>query len=410
MQTQHSDYARKIFSQNQHQTKPWPKLELKFGPKAKSKPSTTRPISKNLIWQWPKLGFDIWQQSFLGLLAVICLLGLFFVFEASTAESFRMIGNPYHFLRQQSLWMFLGLGAGLLGWLWPVDFYRRSGIVLYGVAIFCLIAVFLPGIGLELNGAHRWLNLGGLAFQPAEITKFALIVFFASWFTKHQRLGAFLLFLGLPLGLILLQPDLGSLLVVLGIILGMYILANGNLLKLLPVGLMGILSLVLIIVLSPYRLARLTTYLNPESDPLGRGFHVRQVTLGLGNGGIFGQGIGNSTQKYLYIPEASSDSIFAIVGEEVGFVGASLILTMFMALIWLIFKLVTRAAAGSFERLVGMGIFLWVSSQIILNLAAVVALVPLTGVPLPFFSYGGSSLLMLFFIMGIVLQISRKPI
>jgi|GEM_PF-152937 len=410
MQTQHSDYAHKKVFPKSHEAKIWSKLSLKPAQKTPQKKSPPKVLGlKNSAWKLPSFDLDFWQRSFLGLLISICLIGLFFVFEASTAESFRMIGNPYHFLRQQSLWMVLGIGTGLVGWLWPLDFWRRSALALYGVAIFCLVAVFLPGIGLELNGAHRWLHLGAFVLQPAEVTKFALIVFFASWFTKHQRLGAFLLFLSLPLGLILLQPDLGSLLVVLGIILGMYVLANGNLTKLLPVGLIGFLVLMLIIVLSPYRLARLTTYLNPELDPLGKGFHVRQVTLGLGNGGLFGQGIGNSTQKYLYIPEASSDSIFAIVGEEVGFIGASLIIFLFVTLIWLIFKLVTRAPAGSFQRLVGMGIFLWVSSQIVLNLAAVVALVPLTGVPLPFFSYGGSSLLMLFFIMGIVLQISRKP-
>jgi len=151
----------------------------------------------------------------------------------------------------------------------------------------------------------------------------------------------------------------------------------------------------------------LTTYLDPEKDPYGSGFHVRQVTIALGSGGLFGQGIGNSRQKYHYIPEASSDSIFAVVAEELGFIGAVLVIGLFAYFIKLLYQLTGLTEPDSFERLVGYGIMLWVSGQIILNLAAVVALVPLTGVPLPFFSYGGSSLLMLFFIIGVLLRVSH---
>jgi cell division protein FtsW len=302
--------------------------------------------------------------------------------------------------------MGLGLVPLLLGWFWPLSFWQRTALNWYGIAIAALIAVFLPGIGLKLNGAHRWLHVGGIIIQPVEFVKFALLIFFASWMSKHQRLGAFLLFLGIPAGLLLLQPDLGSLLVVVGIALGMYVLAEGDLKKLLPIAGIGLLGLVGVIIVSPYRWAHITTYFNPESDPLGAGFHMRQVTLALGNGGWWGRGLGNSTQKYLYIPEASSDSVFAIVAEEVGFIGSTVIIGMFGAFILLLLTLVQRAPTGSFGRLVGHGIFLWLSGQVILNLAAIVALVPLTGIPLPFFSYGGSSLLMLFFIMGLVLQIS----
>lgn len=364
-----------------------------------------KPRMSNWSWQMP-WQLDALQRWFLVLLVALCGIGLFFVFEASTAESFTMVGEPYYFLRQQSIWMGLGLVPLLLGWFWPLSFWQRTALNWYGVAVAALIAVFLPGIGLHLNGAHRWLHVGGIVIQPAEFVKFAVVIFFASWMSKHQRIGAFLLFLGVPAGLILLQPDLGSLLVVLWIAFGMYVLAEGNLKKFLPIVGLGIIGLTVAILVSPYRLARLTTYLNPEADPLGAGFHIRQVTLALGNGGWWGQGLGNSTQKYLYIPEASSDSVFAIVAEEVGFLGSAGIILMFGALILIVLRLIQRAPAGSFGRLLGQGIFLWLSGQVILNLAAVVALVPLTGIPLPFFSYGGSSLLMLFFIMGLVLQIS----
>ncbi|HCC84711.1 MAG TPA: hypothetical protein DEP87_03445 [Candidatus Pacebacteria bacterium] len=390
MQTQQADYARGSTRTNRPQT---------------SKKSSGR--NQFLNWQWPKPRFNFWQQSLLILLPILCALGLFFVFEASTAESFQMVGHSYYFLTQQTKWMFLGWSVFGLGWLWPIKFWQKTAVWWYLVAMVSLVLVFIPGIGLALNGAHRWLSIGGLQAQPAEFLKFATLIFFASWLSKHQRLGAFLMFSSLPTFLVLMQPDLGSLLIVLSLMLGLYFVANGNLVKLLPIMVVGLLGLIVVIVTSPYRLARVTTYLNPEADPLGKGFHIRQVTLGLGNGGWFGQGLGNSTQKYLYIPEASSDSIFAIVGEELGFVGAILILGLFLSLVLVIFKLGRELPPQSFERLVAQGIGIWVGSQVFLNLAAVVALVPLTGIPLPFFSYGGSSLLMLFFIMGLLLQLSQ---
>lgn len=343
----------------------------------------------------------------LAVMAILCVIGLFFVFEASTAESFAMVGHQYHFLRQQSIWMLLGLVALLVGRLWPIHFWRQTAVLWYGVGVALLIAVFMPGIGLELNGAHRWLNLGFTLLQPVEFFKFALVIFFASWMTKHQRLGAFLLFIGIPAFLIILQPDLGSLLVTQWIAFGMYFLAHGSIRKLLPFAGLALLLLAIAILLSPYRLQRLTTYLDPEKDPYGTGFHVRQVTLALGTGGLFGQGIGNSRQKYHYIPEASSDSIFAVVAEEIGFIGAVFLIALFGYFIFLLYRLTGMTEPDSFPRLVGYGILLWVSGQIILNLSAAVALVPLTGVPLPFFSYGGSSILMLFFIMGVLLNVSH---
>lgn len=357
------------------------------------------------VWEWFQIG--VLGQQAIAVMAILCVIGLFFVFEASTAESFAMVGHQYHFLRQQSIWMALGIGALVLGRIWPVGFWRQTALIWYGLGVVLLVAVFMPGIGLELNGAHRWLNLGFTLVQPAEFFKFALVIFFASWMIKHQRLGAFLLFIGVPALLIILQPDLGSLLVILWIAFGMYFLAYGSIRKLVPFVGLGAALLAIAVLLSPYRLQRLTTYLDPEKDPYGAGFHVRQVTLALGNGGIFGQGIGNSRQKYHYIPEASSDSIFAVVAEEIGFIGAVFLLGLFGYFIYLLYQLTGMTEPNSFARLVGYGIMLWISGQIILNLAAAVALVPLTGVPLPFFSYGGSSILMLFFIMGILLNVSH---
>lgn len=404
MQARLTDYAKVKKTPVVPQT-----ISRPFGARTVSHKKTSSPSRHpKFRFEWPSVAVTWLQKLFLAQLVTLCGIGLFFVFEASTAESFQMVGNAYHFLNQQSKWMLVGVGSFLLGWSVPAVIWKRTAVIWYGVALAALVAVFIPGLGLELNGAHRWLSLGGFVAQPAEFLKFAILIFFASWLSRHQRLGAFLLFLGIPALLVLLQPDLGSLLIVVWLAFSLFFFAEGNLVKFLPIGAVGLVALIIAIVSSPYRLARVTTYLNPEADPLGKGFHVRQVTLGLGNGGWFGQGVGNSTQKYLYIPEASSDSIFAIIAEELGFVGSVLILGLFASFVSVIFALGRHLPEQSFERLLVQGIGAWVAGQVLLNISAVVALVPLTGIPLPFFSYGGSSLLMLFFIMGLLFQLSQK--
>jgi len=338
----------------------------------------------------------------------LSLLGLFFVFEASIAESYASFGHPYHFVKQQSMWFALGLFALTAASLIPMKFWKKTAFVWYLLSLVLLILVFIPGIGMELNGAKRWFSFGNLpSIQPIEFVKFSLITFFASWMSKHQRLEPFLFLTAIPALLIILQPDLGSLLVLLCIAFGLYFLAGGRLKILLSVGSAGLVLLALAILTSPYRLKRLKTFLNPESDPLGASFHIRQITLALGSGGLTGQGLGNSRQRFSYIPEAASDSIFAIIAEEIGFIGCLIIILMFFLYFYLAYKIVAKNS-DRFSKLVGFGIILWISSQALLNLAAIVALVPLTGLPLPFFSYGGSSLVMVLFASGVLLRIAKK--
>ena len=188
----------------------------------------------------------------------------------------------------------------------------------------------------------------------------------------------------------------------------MFFVAGGSMKYFAGIGIVGIPLVVIAIVMSPYRMQRLTTFLNPESDPLGAGFHMRQVTLALGRGGLWGQGIGNSNQKYSYIPEASTDSIFAIIAEEVGFVGAVAIIGTLFLVLHTGYSLLKTTPLSAAEQLLGYGILFWIGFQIILNLSTVVALVPLTGTPLPFFSYGRSSQVMLLFASGILIRLGRK--
>ncbi|HYD35515.1 MAG TPA: putative peptidoglycan glycosyltransferase FtsW [Vitreimonas sp.] len=339
----------------------------------------------------------------------LCLLGLLFVFEASTAEALAIADNPYFFVTQQAVRLAIGVVALIGVQLVPIGLWQKTAGLWYGLSILLLLLVIIPGIGLELNGAHRWLNVGGFLLQPVEIAKFSVILFFASWMVKHQRLGPFLFLTMMPALLVIKQPDLGSLLVLLCIAFGIYFVAGGKMTSIIGIGFLGIVLLSLAIVSSPYRMKRVTTFLNPDSDPLGASFHIRQITLALGNGGWWGQGLGNSRQKYSYIPEASTDSIFAIIAEEVGFFGSLALITLMGSYIYACFNLVKQIKDDPFRYLVAVGIVIWISSQVVLNLAAVVALVPLTGVPLPFFSYGGSSLIMLLIGVGVLIKCSIQP-
>ncbi|MDQ3008544.1 MAG: putative lipid II flippase FtsW [bacterium] len=352
-----------------------------------------------------------WLHPSRGLLLctfILSAIGLLFVFEASVVEAFNNFGDQYHFLRLQAIRFAIGTAAMIFAYFIPMTFWQKLAPWLYGIGILLLITVFIPGLSREINGAYRWILLGPIRFQPIEYVKLGVVLFFASWMSQHQRFLPFLFLTILPVILVMFQPDLGSVLILLAISFTMYFLAGGELKTFFSISALGVLGLALLIALSPYRMRRVTTFLNPESDPLGASFHIRQITLALGNGGWFGLGIGNSRQKFSYIPEASTDSIFAIVAEEVGFVGSSLIISLFMLYLWFGFRMVAQAEVPLFNKLVGYGILIWITSQIILNLSAVLALVPLTGVPLPFFSYGGSSLVMILFATGILIRSTKS--
>lgn len=358
------------------------------------------PSKKNPSLFWPLLGSVI----------ILLLLGLFFVFEASTAESFLTYGHQYHFLQRQAVWAGVGLMVMLLISKIPLSWWQRLTPIGYFASLGLLVCPFIPGLGLTLNGASRWINLGFTVFQPIELLKLTMILFFAQWLSNHQRLGPFIFFTAIPAALLMLQPDLGSTLMVGMIGFGLFFVAGGEIKKILVVVGAAVLILLVLIFSSPYRRQRVVTYFNPDSDPQGSSFHIRQIILALGSGGWLGQGIGNSNQKYAYIPEASSDSIFAIVAEEVGFVGSTLIIWVFGGYFYVIYQLARQQPAGSYRSLLVAGILIWLSGQLAINLAAVVALIPLTGLPLPFFSYGGSALMMILVANGLLLRVANEKI
>lgn len=346
-------------------------------------------------------------KSFLALLAVLLTLGTVFVWEASSSEALHLTGDPSYFLKQHLIRLVIGVVVFLVATKVPLNWWKKISMWAYLASLVLLLGVFIPGVGLKLNGASRWLTLGGVVIQPVELAKLGIVLFFSEWLSRHQKLAPFLALTFIPACLTLLQPDLGSLLIIVTIAFGLFFVAGGKLTSILGIGAVGIAILALAILLSPYRRQRLTTYLNPELDPQGAGFHIRQITLALSNGGWTGVGLGNSRQKFAYLPEASTDSIFAIVAEELGFLGSLFIIIIFASWLAMLAMLVWSARVDTFAFLLGSGIWIWVVNQVLLNLAAVVALVPLTGIPLPFFSYGGSSLIMILLISGIAAKIGR---
>ncbi len=330
------------------------------------------------------------------------------VYDSSVAIAIRDFADQYHFVREQFRWLVAG-SCLLLVMSW-IDYHRwyKLALPILVFTLFLLGLVFLPGVGIRALGAHRWIHAGFFVFQPAELAKLALVIYLAAWFSfpEKRRIGAFLLLLGMVVGLVVAEPDLGTALIILTTAVAMYFFSGAPLWQfalLVPLFALGVGGLA---IFSPYRLKRITTFLNPETDPLGASYQIRQVLLALGSGGWFGIGIGKSRQKYEYLPEANTDSIFAIVGEELGFIGTAILILLFLFMVWRGFRIAKRAP-DTFGKFLALGISSWIGFQTLLNLAAMVALVPLTGIPLPLVSYGGSSLIMTLVALGVLLNISR---
>lgn len=336
---------------------------------------------------------------------ILALSGLFFVFEASYVRAFGEYGDSFHYLKVQALWIVLGGCAMFLISLF--DYHKWYYLAFYAMlgSLGLLFLVLIPGIGSSVGGARRWI----FGFQPSEMAKAATIIYLSSWFLtkERKRFFSFVLLLALLMFLIMMQPDMGTATIIFGISIIAYFLAGVELkylLVLIPTAIVGFITLAQ---LAPYRLRRITAFFDPKSDPLGITYHINQILISLSNGGIFGRGFGASKQKHLYLPEAHTDSIFAIVGEEVGFVGTVLFIGAFVLLIMYIFRIAEKAP-DRYGRLLAGCIFAFFGMQTLVNLGSMVNIIPLTGVPLPFISYGGTNLLLCFSLMGIVLNIARQ--
>jgi cell division protein FtsW len=351
-----------------------------------------------------KIGIALLFTSFF-----LTCLGIFILFETSTYSSLLQIGDKYHFVKFQAGYAIVGILMCLIISRIPYLLYKKYIVPILVITVILLIAVLIPGIGLELKGARRWINFGLFVMQPSEALKITLSMYLAAWLSVKEkgRLLAFCLLVGVMCGLVMLQPDLGTTMIVAITSVILYFLSGAPLKHMAAIFLVGIVGVLILIKVEPYRAQRLMAFQNFNYENLSENdYHVKQVLIALGSGGMTGVGIGKSIQKYAYLPEATTDSIFAIYSEETGFVGGLFLIAVFI-LFSAIGFLIALSSPDPFAKLLGAGIISFISLQALMNFASQVVLMPLTGVPLPFISYGGSSLLINFVAVGILLNISR---
>ncbi len=347
------------------------------------------------------------DKILLYLILTLTVLGLIFVADISAPQALNFFDDKFYFFKSQIMWAGIGLVAMAVTSIIHYTFWKKMAVPLFFVSVFFLLLVLIPGVSLKALGARRWISIGPINFQPSEILKLTLALYLAKLSeSKLKKPIAFFAPVAIVCGLIMLQPDLGTTLVV-GLIGVTQIFVSGvPILYFLGTLFTGIIAVALLIISSPYRRDRLMTFLQVGSDPLGKEYHIRQILLAIGSGGLFGLGIGQSRQKYLFLPEAATDSIFAAISEEVGFIGAILLISLFIYFVIKGFKIAANAP-DQFSKVLAVGITAWIGGQVILNISSMTALTPLTGIPLPFFSYGGTSLSMILASCGILLNISK---
>lgn len=358
---------------------------------------------------------NLWPDSiFLGIFVCLIIGGTFIFTSAS-----------FGLLVEEGVWgnilfsqLAMGLGGGLLLgtaiMLCPLSYFRRYAFYLMLVALIINLLVFVPGIGFSAGGAARWIHVLGTSFQPSELLKLVLVVFLASWMARAKGdlesarfgLGPFLLTMTIIGGIILSQPDTGTFLIMLGTGFVMFFVAGG---KLSHMGLMilcGVILLVVLMLTRPYVRSRIEVFLDPSQDPLGESYQIRQSLLAIGSGQALGRGFGQSMQKFQYLPEPIGDSIFAVIGEEFGYMGTSLVTLLFVAFCLRGLR-IALLAKNSFYRLLVTGIVIMTAIQAFMHIGANIGLLPLTGIPLPFISHGGTALMFSIAGAAIVLNISR---
>lgn len=345
---------------------------------------------------------------------VLLTIGVVMVYSASAVLAFHEFGDYFYYLKRQLLFAVLGIIAMFFTmnvdyWVWKK--YAKIGLI---VCFILLVAVLIPGIGVVRGGARSWLGIGSFGIQPSEFMKIGMILFLSKWLSEQQsKITLFtrgllppLGLVGLAFGMIMLQPDLGTGAVLVGATLLIIYTAGARLLHLSYLALVGVVGLVGLIIAAPYRLQRITAFLDPWQDPLGAGYQAIQSLYAIGPGGLVGLGLGMSRQKYSYLPEPQTDFIFSIISEELGFIGGSFVLILFMLLVWRGMR-TAITAPDTFGSLLATGIVGMIAVQVIINIGVVIGMFPVTGITLPLISAGGSSLTLMLTSIGILLNISR---
>jgi cell division protein FtsW len=356
------------------------------------------------------------DKTLLSIILILLVFGLVMIASAGVIYSETRFTDAYYFFKHQ---FFFGVIPGLII-LYVVSkidyhFWKKISVLFFFISIIFLILVFVPGIGSRIYGASRWIQLGPFSFQPSEMMKLSIIIYLAAWLESRgtQRIKDFfeglLPFLGIIslIGfLIMKQPDTGTLGIIILTAITVFFVSGASIKHIISLGIVGSLTFWILVKIEPYRFDRILTFLEPGADPQGIGYQINQALLAIGSGGFWGVGLGHSRQKFNYLPEPVGDSIFAIIGEELGMIGTTVLIILFVLLALRGIK-IAKNAPDTFGRLLATGLTMWVILQAFINISANIALVPLTGVPLPFVSYGGTSLIFLMTAMGILLNISK---
>ena len=345
---------------------------------------------------------------------VLILFGAIMIYSASSIWAEYKYNDSLKYVKNQALFFIIGLILMFLVSKINYKFYlKKSNILLIG-CIILLILVLIPGVGMVRNGSRSWFGIGSFGIQPSEFTKLALIIFTSKYLMNNEKnmknikkgVLPILCVLFFVFGLIMLQPDFGTGMIIVISIIGLLFVGGVSMKFFIGLGIIGVLGITGLIIIAPYRLARILSFLNPWSDPLGSGFQIIQSLYAIGPGGLFGFGFLNSRQKHFYLPEPQTDFIFSIISEEFGFLGIVIVVTLFLTIIITGFK-ISKNCKDLFGKYLSFGIMFQLSFQALLNLMVVVGLIPVTGVTLPFLSYGGSSLLITLCSIGVILNISR---
>ena len=347
---------------------------------------------------------------------MLVVIGLIAVYSSSYAIGFVNHGDSDFFVKRQALWALIGLGGLVAAMSIDYRVLMRLSPLLMLVALLGLAAALVPGLGLatETGGPSRWIEVGPFSVQPSEFAKLAVLVYLAAWLAakgptvRDVALGVvpFVGMVGLVTALVLLEPDLGTAMLIALITGTLFFVSGARLVHLVALVATAAAFTATFVLVGGYGMARILSFTSAESDPEGIGFQTLQMLVALGSGGLTGLGLGLSRQKFFYVPASHTDGVLSIVGEELGFVGVALVLLLFALLLWRGLRIMQRAA-DPFGSLLAAGVLAWIAFQLLINVGGVTRSIPLTGIPLPFLSYGGSSLAMTLTAIGVLLSVSR---
>lgn len=364
--------------------------------------------------------YSSWQLDHLDpVLVFVCMallsLGLVMVASASVSIADRDYSNPFYYFQRQLVFIVIGLFAAAMVYRIRLVQWEKSGVALLGFALFLLVIVLIPGIGKTVNGSTRWISMGIINIQVSEVVKLFLLIYVAGYLVRHGEevrtsLRGFIkpmLMVGLVGLLLLLEPDFGSTMVIMGTVLAMTFLGGARFVQFISFLILFGASALMLIISSPYRMERLTSFMNPWADPFDTGFQLTQSLIAIGTGGWWGTGLGGSVQKLFYLPESHTDFLFAVLSEELGFVGVCFVIIMFAVLFFRIFKIGLQAerSGNRFAAYVAYGIGVWLALQAVINMGVNMGLMPTKGLTLPLMSYGGSSLVVCCMAIGLILRI-----